>query len=151
MFWNSATRFLALKLNVLTTQIPPPPKAEDDTEPRKVLLVQAHPLEDSFSAAIADAVAAGANEGGHAIRRRSLYREKYRPELTAKERASYFDTVKGALRLPADTKSHLSDLYWCDSLVIVYPTWWFNMPAMLKGFFDRTLVPGPGVRCPAQS
>lgn len=142
MFWNSATRFIAIKLNTLTSQIPPPPKAEDEG-PRNVLLVQAHPVSDSFSAAIADAVVAGAKEGGHAIRLRSLYKENYRPELTVKERKSYFETAKGLARLPADTKSHLADLYWCDSLVVVYPTWWFNMPAMLKGYFDRTFVPGP--------
>lgn len=142
MFWNSATRTIAVKLNTLTTQIPPPPRADDEA-PRKILLVQAHPCSDSFSAAIADAVVTGAKEGGHAIRRRSLYQEKYQPVITAKERTSYFDTVKGALRLNSDTKSHLADLYWCDSLVLVYPTWWFNMPAMLKGYFDRTFVPGP--------
>ena len=35
---------------------------------------------------------------------------------------------------------------WCDSLVLVYPTWWFNIPAILKGFFDRCFVPGVGFR-----
>ena len=140
MFWNSATRFVAIKLNTLTTQIPPPPKAADDTMPRKILLVQAHPVDDSFSAAIATAVVAGAKEGGHEIRRRSLYKERYQPALTAKERSSYFDTAKGLLRLPADTRSHLNDLRWADSLVFVYPTWWFNMPAMLKGIkVDRSV------------
>ena len=40
-------------------------------------------------------------------------------------------------------RSHLEDLRWCDSVVFVYPTWWFNMPAMLKGYFDRVMLPGP--------
>jgi NAD(P)H dehydrogenase (quinone) len=127
MFWNSATRWVAIKLNTLTTQIPPPPKSEDDKAARKILLVQAHPLEDSFSAAIANAVVEGAKEGGHEIRRRSLYQEKYQCALSAPERRSYFETAKGALRLPKDTQSHLKDLHWCDSVVFVYPTWWFNM------------------------
>ena len=39
-------------------------------------------------------------------------------------------------------KSHVADLRWCDSIVFVYPTWWFNLPATLKGYFDRTFVPG---------
>ena len=77
MFWNAATRWVALKLNSLTTQVPPPPRSEDDKTPRKILLVQAHPLEDSFSAAIANAVVEGAKDGGHELRRRSLYQEKY--------------------------------------------------------------------------
>lgn len=142
MFWNTATRFIATKLNYISTQFPPPPKAPDDTEKRKVLLVHAHPIGDSFSSAIADAVEAGANEGGHAVRRRSLYAENFQPALTAKERACYMDAASGAKRLSADVRSHITDLKWCDSVVFVYPTWWFNLPAMLKGYFDRTFVPG---------
>ena len=29
-----------------------------------------------------------------------------------------------------------------EKLVFVFPQWWFNVPAILKGFFDRVLVPG---------
>ena len=142
MFWNTATRWVATKLNGLSHQVPPPPRAPDDTEKRKVLLVHAHPLSGSFSRAIADAVEAGAKEGGHEVRRRSLYEEGYAPQLTASERAAYHEPSKGAARFPKDTRRHLADLRWCDTFVVVYPTWWFNMPAMLKGYFDRTFVPG---------
>jgi NAD(P)H dehydrogenase (quinone) len=142
MFWNSATRWAACKLNQLTSHVPPPPRDPEDGTPRRILLVHAHPRSDSFSNALADAVVAGAAEGGHEIRRRSLYAEGYRPELTGAERGSYFETAKGALRLASPVRSHLQDLRWADSLIFVYPTWWFNMPAMLKGFFDRTFVPG---------
>ena len=81
-----------------------------------------------------------AKEGGHACKRRSLYAEGFQPALSASERSRYFDCV--AKNYSDDVKSHLADLRWCDSLIFVYPTWWFNMPAMLKGYFDRTLVPG---------
>lgn len=30
----------------------------------------------------------------------------------------------------------------CDHIAIFYPTWWYSMPAMLKGFLDRVLEPG---------
>ena len=29
-----------------------------------------------------------------------------------------------------------------DGLILVFPQWWFNFPAILKGFFDRVLAPG---------
>ena len=143
MLWNAATRWVAIKLNHITTYSPPPPRAPDDAEPRRVLVVHAHPAEDSFSAALASAVEVGAKEGGHSVRRRSLYEEGYTPALSARERANYFDTASGASRFPPETQSHLDDLRWCNSLVVVYPTWWFNLPAILKGYFDRTMVPGP--------
>lgn len=143
LFWNTATRWAAVKLNGLTSFVPPPPRdAEADGAPRRILLVHAHPRKDSFSAAIADAVVAGATAGGHELQRLSLYEEKYRPELTDDERGRYFDTERGMARCSSDVRRHLQALRWADSLVLVYPTWWFNMPAMLKGFFDRTLVPG---------
>ena len=119
MFWNAATRFVAVKLNGLTTQFPPPPKDPDDKDPRKVLIIHAHPRADSFSTAIADAAEAGAKEGGHAVRTRNLYAEKFQPTLTAADRAAYFDSKKGAARLSKDVRSHLADLKWCNSLVLV--------------------------------
>lgn len=33
-------------------------------------------------------------------------------------------------------------LAWAEHLVFVYPTWWGTMPALLKGFLDRMIMPG---------
>ena len=138
--------WLQRKLNSLTTYVPPP---KEDSAPRKILMVQCHPLADSYSAALASAVEDGARAGGHELRRRSLYQENFQPALTASERGNYFDAATGPGTLSSrpdlgrDIQRSLADLRWCDSLVLVYPTWWLNMPAMLKGWFDRTLIPGP--------
>ena len=35
----------------------------------------------------------------------------------------------------------LRDLRWCDTLIFVYPTWWYGLPAILKGWLDRVLLP----------
>jgi putative NADPH-quinone reductase len=29
-----------------------------------------------------------------------------------------------------------------EAVVLVYPAWWYGMPAMLKGYFDRVWLPG---------
>ena len=35
----------------------------------------------------------------------------------------------------------LEHLRWAEGLVFVYPTWWYSLPAMLKGWIDRVWVP----------
>ncbi len=136
-------RRLRRALNQISSYVPPPP-SDDPSRTKRVLLVHAHPADDSFSHAIAEAAASGARDGGHDLRRHSLYQQDFRPALTATELSHYHDDGRGVARLAADVRAALDDLRWCDSLILVYPTWWMNMPAMLKGFFDRTLVPGEG-------
>ena len=134
-FWSlPATRFLAAKANTLSSYVPPPPR-EAEEPPRKILLVHAHPLAGSFSSAVAAAVEAGATDGGHTLRRISLYGEGGRnwdPVMSPRERSVYKDSVAGKSRLCEDVRSSLDDLYWCDTLVFVYPTWWFNVPVSLS-------------------
>ena len=33
-------------------------------------------------------------------------------------------------------------LKWAEAVVFIYPTWWYGLPAMLKGWLERVLVPG---------
>jgi NAD(P)H dehydrogenase (quinone) len=145
-------RWLQTKLNQQSSYFPPPPEASAGEEPRKVLLVQAHPVvHASFSAAIAIAFTEAALAAGHQVKRISLYDHNdvdkcYRPNLSQQERLSYFNlagnpdaTTSG---VAADVKAHVDLLKWCDTLVFIYPTWWMNTPASIKGFLDRTLVPG---------
>lgn len=37
---------------------------------------------------------------------------------------------------------YLAALQAAEGLVLVYPTWWYGLPAMLKGWFDRVWQPG---------
>ena len=39
--------------------------------------------------------------------------------------------------VPRDVRQHVEALKTHDAVVFVYPTWWFNVPAMLKGWLDR--------------
>lgn len=138
LLWNPLTRYVATKLNGLTSFVPPPPR-EEGAPPRRILLVHAHPCDDSFSSAIANAVAAGARQGGHTLRCHSLYKQQYEAALTANERRAHLDRNKA---VGPDVARALEDLRWADSVVFVYPTWWFNVPGILKGWFDRTLCLG---------
>jgi putative NADPH-quinone reductase len=102
------------------------------------LVVYCHPLPTSFTAAARDRALAGLRAGGYEVRLRDLYAEDFRPELTAWERLHH---AAPAEEKP-DLATHADDLRWCDTLVLVYPTWFSAQPAMLKGWFDRVWVNG---------
>lgn len=149
-------RYVQSKLNQLTSYIPPPPTRSDDGA--KILVVHCHPVPDSYSAAIANTFIDSAKNSGHEVRKISLYEHPfdptkcYRPNLSRSERENYFfgldfkgdgeQNLKKSYQLATEVQSHLDLLRWCDTLVFIYPTWWMNTPASLKGFFDRTLLAG---------
>ncbi|MEM9705011.1 MAG: NAD(P)H-dependent oxidoreductase [Pseudomonadota bacterium] len=41
-----------------------------------------------------------------------------------------------------DLEAAVSAIKACDHLVVAFPMWWGGQPALLKGFFDRALLPG---------
>jgi putative NADPH-quinone reductase len=104
----------------------------------RVLMVYCHPREDSYCAALRDAALAALRERGHEVELRDLYAEGFNPVLSAAERGVYHDLARNQDGIEAD----VAQLQRADALLLVYPTWWYGMPAMLKGWFDRIWVPG---------
>ena len=104
----------------------------------RALVVLAHPLKDSLCGHLA-------HETIDALRARSvtvdvldLYAEHFQPTLTADERRRYYATPEPDQDITALQRR----LAAADMLVLVFPTWWFGLPAMLKGWFDRVWAPG---------
>ena len=108
----------------------------------KILLVFAHPGAGSLNAAIRDRAIAALEKAGHAVDLCDLYAENFDPVLTAGERAAYFDEAANRAR----TAAYVERLFAAEGLVFVFPTWTLGPPAILKGFFDRVMVPGVSFR-----
>lgn len=108
----------------------------------RVQTLLAHPLPDSFAAAVHRAAADTLRAAGHEVVETDLYAEGFEPALTAAERAAYFrpDYDPSAVRPLVDR------LLWAEALVLCFPHWWFDQPAMLKGYFDRVWAPGVAFR-----
>lgn len=104
----------------------------------KCLIVIAHPLEDSLCAHLAAKTVAHLKTMGHEIIVKDLYAEAFEPCLTAAERQSYYAGEFDAGALGAD----IEQLQAAEMLVLVFPTWWYGFPAILKGWFDRVWAPG---------
>ena len=101
----------------------------------RCLLVFAHPLGESLNARLAATVEAAARAQGWQVTRRDLY-NGFDPVLTPEERAGYYATPATTL---AAEKRELTE---AEVLILVFPTWWFGFPAILKGWFDRVWMPG---------
>ncbi|MGV1790175.1 NAD(P)H-dependent oxidoreductase [Rhizobium sp. A37_96] len=104
----------------------------------RILLVLAHPLEDSFAASVAKVARETLVAGGHEVDLLDLYREGFNPSLSEAERRSYFDQTYDT----AGVDDIVTRLRTAEGLILVFPQWWFNFPAILKGFFDRAFAPG---------
>jgi putative NADPH-quinone reductase len=101
----------------------------------RVLVVYCHPLADSFTAAVRDRVLHSL--GPAEVRLTDLYGEGFDPAFTAAERRSHREPG-----IDPSLERHADDLRWCDTIALVYPTWWSGQPAMLKGWIDRVWVNG---------
>src|SRR5829696_6603758 len=98
----------------------------------RVLVIYAHPLADSFAAALHRMVVENLKRGGHAVDDCDLYAEGFDPVLTAAERRAY-NTDPDL----SGVAGHVARLKAAEALVLCFPTWWYGMPAILKGYFDR--------------
>lgn len=110
----------------------------------RVLVVYAHPLGDSFAAVLRDAVVKQLRAAGHEVDLCDLYAEGFDPVLTAAERRAY-NTAHPDL---SAIEPHVARLRAAEALVVCFPTWWYGMPAMLKGWFDRVWVTGVAFTLP---
>ena len=103
----------------------------------RLLVVHCHPDPESYSAALREAVMEGLAEAGHEPRLIDLYAEGFDPVLT---REAWRDYPDGLLNRRG-VEDHVEALLWAEGLVFVYPTWWYGLPAMLKGWLDRVWLP----------
>ena len=104
----------------------------------KVLLVFCHPVPESYGAALAKAARDCLEEAGHAVDLLDLYAEGFDPVMGADERRSYNSMSRATHPLP----DHGARVETAQMVVFIYPTWWYGLPAMLKGWLERVLTPG---------
>ncbi len=96
-----------------------------------VLVVCAHPNPSSFTHAMTHAIATGLRASEHQVNIKDLYAQNFDPVLKADdlEQLHVGD-------IPRHIRNEQDDLLWAEALVFVYPLWWFDRPAILKGWFD---------------
>ncbi len=104
--------------------------------PQRILLIQGHPdaVTRHLGHALADAYAHGAESAGHEVRRVPVAQLDF-PLLRSQQAWE-----EGAL--PAGLVQVQEDITWAQHLVLFFPLWLGDMPALLKGFLEQVARPG---------
>lgn len=105
------------------------------------VVVVAHPSSASLTHAAAARAEAGLQAAGHEVVVLDLYAVGFRAAMSAAEREDYHGEVPITDPVVAE---HAALVSRAATLVFVYPTWWSGLPAMLKGWLERVMVPGVG-------
>ncbi|PPF68552.1 NAD(P)H dehydrogenase [Clavibacter michiganensis] len=106
------------------------------------LIVTAHPDPDALTHHVARRLEAalGASDGADAsgVTTAHLAQEGFDPVFGMADRGAY----SGDAPAPADVLAEQARLDAVDHVVLVFPVWWWSMPALLKGWIDRTFIAG---------
>ncbi len=103
----------------------------------RILVIYAHPVESSYAAAL-HATVLETLRAHHEVRDLDLYAEDFDPRLSRDERLQYHDVTRNS----ESVARYVEMLRWAEAVVFCFPVWSFGLPAILKGFFDRVLIPG---------
>lgn len=118
-----------------------------------VLIVYCHPEKKSFNHAMFQTARDTLRKSGWEICTSDLYAMRFDPvssrsayktvknaevfrqqqeEMFASERHTFADFLEVEMR----------QIEWCDLMIWQFPLWWFGLPALLKGWVDRTFAMG---------
>ncbi|MCU5775479.1 NAD(P)H-dependent oxidoreductase [Erwiniaceae bacterium BAC15a-03b] len=104
------------------------------------LIVVAHPLTDSLTHAVAAQIAAGVSQSGadNSAEIADLAADGFDPRFGKADIAAF--NLQAAF--PADVIAEQQRVDAADALVLVYPVYWWSMPALMKGWIDRVFNNG---------
>ncbi|MBA3289083.1 MAG: NAD(P)H-dependent oxidoreductase [Acidimicrobiia bacterium] len=109
----------------------------------QALVICAHPDGDSYTHAVLDAAVKGIRRAGHDVTVLDLYAIGFTPAMSLEERRAYRSAEP---LLDPMTVEHAALVKAAEMFVFVYPTWWSGLPAIMKGWLERVLVPGVAIR-----
>ena len=100
---------------------------------KKILLIDGHPDETRLTSALMSAYKSGAEEAGYQVSQIVIRELAFEPNLQF--------GYKQRLELEPDLLAAIDAIKTCDHMVWIHPVWWGGLPALLKGFIDRTFLP----------
>jgi putative NADPH-quinone reductase len=101
---------------------------------KKILVINGHPDKESFNFGLFEAYKKGVEKSGAELKEISIRELEFDPNLQFGYRKR--------TELEPDLIKSQEKLKWADHIVWIYPVWWGSVPAIMKGFLDRVLLPG---------
>ncbi len=98
------------------------------------LLVVAHHRADSLTAHIADRARVRLEKDGRTVDVLDLHAEDFDPRMTVADEPDWGDRDK---TYSAEVRAHMRRIDAADLIIVVFPVWWYGLPAVLKGWIDR--------------
>jgi putative NADPH-quinone reductase len=104
----------------------------------RFLIIECHPYEGSFIAGAAAMIRKVLTDRGYPVENINLVNDFFNPVMSVEELKLWQDG-KSKDKLVEKYQAMITN---ADTLVIPFPVWWGNMPAILKGFWDKVFLPG---------
>lgn len=103
----------------------------------RMLILFIHPKHDSFCGRVLSVTRSCLEEQGHEVEVADLYAEGFNPALIPEDYAQFTDQP-----MPDDVLAEQARVDRNDALIVIAPVWWWQYPAMLKGWIDRVFIGG---------
>ncbi|MEH6538254.1 MAG: NAD(P)H-dependent oxidoreductase [Psychroserpens sp.] len=101
---------------------------------KQVLIINGHPDKQSYNYALSEAYKNGASKTSAIIDTINISDLDFNPNLSFGYRQR--------TELEPDLKEAIDKIKKAEHIVWVFPLWWAGLPALMKGFIDRTFLPG---------
>lgn len=125
--------------------------------PKRVLIVYAHPEPRSLNGSMKSFTVDHLIRTGHDVEVSDLYAQGWKAAVDGSDFLAYTPSRRLKIELesmlafvggtqPPDVEDEQAKLLWADAVIFQFPLWWFSMPAILKGWFERVYACGFGYR-----
>ncbi|MEU5956945.1 NAD(P)H oxidoreductase [Streptomyces sp. NPDC047525] len=99
-----------------------------------VLLVTGHPRTDSLTGQLTRHARDRLVREGHTVDLLDLHAEGFDPRMTEADEPDWADRDK---TYSDEVHAHMRRVEAADTVIVVFPLWWFGLPALVKGWIDR--------------
>lgn len=104
----------------------------------RFIIIESHPNEESFIASAASMIREVLTGKGYMVKNINLFDDSFNPVMDVED-LKLWGKGKSKDKLVEKYQAMISK---SDLIVIPFPVWWGNMPAILKGFWDKVFLPG---------